>query len=220
MRVVMLGPPGVGKGTQGQRLAREFGIALISTGAILRDAVAHRTPLGIAAGRQIDSGRLVGDDVMVALVRGRTQEPDSVGGFVLDGFPRTVPQAESLDRMLAERGQNLDAVINLTAPADELVRRLGARRECPVCKRIYNLESALPRVEGRCDDHPATALVQRTDDAEGTVRTRLSVYEDQTAPLAAHYLDRGRLIEVDGAGPADRVYDRMKRALQGAGVTQ
>jgi len=220
VRVVMLGPPGVGKGTQGQRLAREFGIAMISTGAMLRDAVAQRTPLGIAAGREIDAGRLVGDDVMVSLVRGRTQESDAERGFVLDGFPRTVPQAESLDRMLAERRQTLDAVINLTGPDDELVRRLGARRECPLCKRIYNLDSAPPRVAGRCDDHEGTALIQRTDDAEQTVRTRLSIYVEQTAPLAAHYQARGRLIEVDGAGSADRVYDRMKRALQGAGVTQ
>jgi adenylate kinase len=219
VRVVMLGPPGVGKGTQGSRLARERGCPLISTGAMLREAAARRTPLGDMARQQMDAGHLVSDDVMIGLVQARTQEADAERGFVLDGFPRTVPQAESLDVMLKTRGQGLDAVVRLVAPAEELVRRMSRRRECPVCHRIYNLETAPSRVADRCDDHPETVLVQRVDDAEATVRTRLTVYEEQTAPLAAYYRQKSRLIDVDGTGSTERVYQNLVRALHGAGVT-
>ena len=148
VRLVMLGAPGVGKGTQGRRLAAACGCALISTGEILREAVARGTPLGLEARRQMDSGRLVDDGVMIGLVRERTGEPDARDGFVLDGFPRTVPQAEALDAMLAERGQRIDAVLYLAVSEDELVRRLQGRRECPVCKRAYNPEGA-PARDGR-----------------------------------------------------------------------
>ena len=166
----------------------------------------------------MDVGRLVSDEVMIGLVESRTQEPDAQSGFVLDGFPRTVPQAKSLDVMLESRGHNLDAVIRLSAPAEELVRRMTERRECPICHRIYNLTTAPPRVAGRCDDHPESVLVQRSDDTEATVRTRLVVYQEQTAPLISYYEEGGRLLEVDGTGSTDRVYQAMTRVLQSAGV--
>ena len=216
MRLVLLGPPGVGKGTQGRRLATENGWALISTGEILRDAVARKTSLGLEAQRRMDAGLLVPDEVMVALVRERTAESDAQRGFVLDGFPRTVPQAEALDAMLAERAQRLDQVVSLTAPEAELIRRLAARRECPVCKRAYNLVSAAPRDGRHCDDHPTTDLVQRADDEEATVAKRLEVYKQQTAPLIGHYQGQGRLVEVPGAGAVDEVYAMLRRTIGAA----
>lgn len=214
MRLVLLGPPGVGKGTQGRRLAAEKGWALISTGEILRDAVARKTALGIEAGRQMDQGYLVADDVMIGLVKERSAADDARAGFVLDGFPRTVAQADALDTMLDARGQALDRVLGLTAPEAELVRRLTGRLECPVCKRAYHRDSAPPRDGRHCDDHPGAALIQRVDDAEPTVRKRLDVYRAQTAPLIDYYQRDGRLREVPGLGTPNEVYDRMKQALE------
>ncbi len=210
---VLLGPPGVGKGTQGRRLATGRGWALVSTGDMLRDAVAKQTPLGLEAKQLMDGGRLVSDDVIVGLVRERTLEPDAVSGVVFDGFPRTVPQAIALDATLAERGQKLDGAVLLSAPDEELVRRLSSRWECPVCRRVYNTVFA-PAQDGRhCDDHPATELRQRDDDAEATVRTRLQVYREQTAPLVDYYRCGGRLKEVVGTGPLDEVQDALVRVV-------
>ena len=213
MQLVLLGPPGVGKGTQGRRLATDRGWALISTGDMLRDAIAKQTPLGNEAKKLIDQGLLVPDPVMIGLVRERTLEPDARQGFVLDGFPRTVPQADALDAILRERSCTLDKVVALTAPDEELVRRLSARWECPVCRRVYNTISA-PSKDGRhCDDHPETALLQRVDDTEATVRRRLEVYRAQTAPLAEYYRRQGRLVEVDGTGPQDSVHGALVAAV-------
>ena len=213
MHVVLLGPPGVGKGTQGRKLAQQRRWALISTGEILRDAVARRTPLGLEARKTMDAGLLVGDELMIGLVKERSAEQDAATGFVLDGFPRTVPQADALDSMLQVRGQRLDAAVGLDAPREELVRRLSARRECPVCKRAYNLMSAPPRNGSGCDDHPDTELTQREDDSEATVRRRLEVYDAQTAPLLAYYRGQGRLREVSATGSIDEVYQALMRAL-------
>ena len=213
MRIVLLGPPGVGKGTQGRRLAAEYGCVLISTGEILRGAVARKTSMGLEAQRQMDQGLLVPDDVMIGLVKERTLEPDAMKGFVLDGFPRTVPQADALDTLLAERGLTLCAVVSLAAPVDELVKRLSARRECPVCKRAYNAVTAPSRDGVHCDDHTDTALIQRADDAEATIRKRLEVYTAQTAPLVGHYRSMARLLEVPGMGELDAVYVSLKRAI-------
>jgi adenylate kinase len=213
VRVVLLGPPGVGKGTQGRRLASEHGWALISTGEMLREAVARRTPLGIEAQKQMDQGLLVGDEVMIGLVNERSAAADAMGGFVLDGFPRTVPQADALDATLSERGHGLDAAVSLKAPDDELVRRMSARRECPVCKRAYNLVSWPPKDGCHCDDHPDVELVQRADDTPETVKRRLVVYGRQTAPLLDYYRSRGTLREVDGLGPMDDVYRAVTRTL-------
>ena len=213
MQVVLLGPPGVGKGTQGRRLANEHGWVLISTGEMLRDAIARQTPLGLQAGKLMDQGLLVPDQVMIGLVRERTLEPDARKGFVLDGFPRTVPQADALDAILAERHKPLEVVVALTAPDEELVRRLSGRWECPVCRRVYNAFSAPSRDGCHCDDHPGTKLVQRADDAEETVRRRLDVYRRQTAPLADYYGAQGKLQEVDGTGPLDEVYGALIAAV-------
>ena len=213
MRVILLGPPGVGKGTQGRRLANERGQALISTGDMLRDAVARQTPLGVQAKKLMDAGSLVPDDVIVGLVRERTLEEDAREGFVLDGFPRTVPQAEALDAMLAERSQSIEVAVLLTAPDEELVRRLSSRWECPECRRVFNTLTA-PSQDGRhCDDHPATELRQRADDTEATVRKRLEVYRNQTAPLVDWYKGQGKLKEVQGTGPLDDVYGALTRAV-------
>ena len=213
MQVVLLGPPGVGKGTQGRRLAMDRGWALISTGEILRDAIARGTPLGIEARKRIDQGLLVPDDVMIGLVRERTLEPDAGKGFVLDGFPRTVLQADALDAILKERGRPLDVVVALTAPDEELVRRLSARWECPVCRRVYNAISAPSRDGRHCDDHPEAALRQRADDTAETVKRRLDVYREQTAPLVAYYHERGRLKEVGGTGPLEEVHGALVAAV-------
>lgn len=213
LRLVLLGPPGVGKGTQGRRLATEHGWPLISTGEMLREAVARRTPLGVEAQRLMDAGQLVGDDVMIGLVKERTGQSDAEAGFVLDGFPRTVPQADALDAMMGERGRTLDSAVSLTAPRDELVRRMSARRECPVCKRAYNLVSWPPKDGVHCDDHPTVELYQRADDAPETVVRRLEVYARDTAPLMEYYRRRGRLREVEGLGTMDAVYGSMIRAL-------
>lgn len=213
MQVVLLGPPGVGKGTQGRRLAGERGWALISTGDMLRDAIAKQTPLGDAAKKLMDKGLLVPDDVMIGLVRERTLEPDAREGFVLDGFPRTVPQADALDAILRERSRPVDKVVALTAPDEDLVRRLSARWECPVCRRVYNALSA-PSKDGRhCDDHPDAELIQRVDDTVQTVRKRLEVYQAQTAPLVDYYRVQGRLVEVDGAGNTEAVHGALVAAV-------
>jgi len=213
VRVVLLGPPGVGKGTQGRRLAWGRGWALISTGEVLREAVAQRTPLGIEAQRLMDAGQLVGDEVMIALIRERSGRPEAAGGFVMDGYPRTVPQAVALDALLEERGQTLDAAVSLAAPKDELVRRMSARRECPICKRAYNLVSAPPRDGRHCDDHPGAELVRRADDAPETVVRRLEVYARETAPLLEHYRARRMLREIPGLGTMDEVFGSLTRAL-------
>lgn len=213
MRLVLLGPPGVGKGTQGRRLASAHRWALISTGEMLREAVARRTPLGQEARKRMEIGLLVPDEVMIGLVKDRSAEEDARGGFVLDGFPRTVAQADALDSMLQARGQRLDAVVGLEAPREELVRRLSARRECPVCKRAYNLLTAPPRNGRHCDDHPRAELIQREDDAEETVRERLQVYDEQTAPLLDYYRGQGRLREVTADGAVDDVYRSLTEAL-------
>ncbi len=216
MRLVLLGPPGVGKGTQGRRIAAEHGWALISTGEILREAVAKGTPLGNEARRLMEQGRLVPDDVMIGLVRERSAEPDAAAGFVLDGFPRTVPQAEALESVLAQRGFKVDAAICLDASEDEVARRLGGRSECPVCMRAYNLASAPPRDGRHCDDHPGVELVQRKDDGEETIRKRLEVYRESTEPLIGWYRSRGRLREVPGLGTMDEVYRAIEQVLAAA----
>jgi adenylate kinase len=213
VRLVLLGPPGVGKGTQGRRLAAEKGWALISTGEMLRDAASKGSPMGLEARRQMDAGLLVADDVMIGLVRERTSQPDACSGFVLDGFPRTVPQADALDTMLDERGMRLDAVLYLTAPEEELVTRLTGRLECPVCKRAYHRVNAPSRDGVHCDDHVSAALIERADDAEDTARKRLEVFRMQTSPLAEYYRRTGRLVEVQGVGSVDAVYGRMRQVL-------
>ncbi len=217
VRVIFLGPPGAGKGTQAQELAREWGVPHIATGDMLREAVAAKTALGLEAKRHMDSGGLVPDEVVIGLVGERLAQPDAKAGCVLDGFPRTVAQAEALDALFARAGIALDRVIYFDVPRSELLRRLTGRRVCRACGRTFHLVSAPPRVAGKCDDCGGE-LYQRADDSEATVATRLDVYQKQTAPLLDYYRGRRLLAEVAGEGPVAGVGEAIRRAMgQGVG---
>lgn len=208
MRLVFLGAPGVGKGTQAEQVSSKFGYPKISTGDLLRDAVRNKTVLGIQAKAFMDQGQLVPDSVVIGLVKEKLNEPATVKGFVLDGFPRTVAQAQELDKILKEKGQRLDRVINVMVPRSEVVRRLSGRRSCPKCQAVFHTESAPPAREDVCD-RCGTTLIQRNDDRKETVETRLTVYDEQTAPLIAYYRERGLLSDLDGAGPIEQVQRRL-----------
>jgi adenylate kinase len=212
MRLVLFGPPGVGKGTQGRLLAERYRVPLISTGEMLREAVKNGTALGLQAKAIMESGRLLSDEIMIGLVRERTARPDAGAGFILDGFPRTTAQAESLDALLWERSQGLDAAVFLTADRRRLAERLAARRECPQCQRDYNMVSNPPKRDAVCDLDGA-ALVQREDDGEETVTKRLEVYGQQTAPLVDYYRRQGRLREVRSEGAIPEVFDSIAAVL-------
>ena len=217
VRVIFLGPPGAGKGTQAQELAREWGVPHIATGDMLREAVAAKTALGLEAKRHMDSGGLVPDDVVIGLVGERLAQPDAKAGCVLDGFPRTVAQAEALDALFARAGIALDRVIYFDVPRAELLRRLTGRRVCRACGHTFHLVSAPPRVAGKCDVCGGE-LYQRADDSEATVATRLDVYQKQTAPLLDYYRGRRLLAEVAGEGPVAGVGEAIRRAMgQGVG---
>ena len=185
---------------------------------MLRDAVSRKTPVGVEARAQMDAGFLVSDRVMIALVRDRISHADASRGFVLDGFPRTVPQAEALDSTLSDRSTPLDVALLLSVPEDELVKRMSGRRECPVCKRAYNMVTAPSKDGIHCDDHPAVVLVLRPDDAPETVRRRIGVYRDQTEPLVGYYRRQGKLAEVIGSGTMDQVQEALRDALERDGT--
>jgi adenylate kinase len=212
MRLVLLGPPGAGKGTQAARLVEQFDIPQISTGDILREHVQDGTMLGIKARSYMDRGEYVPDALVVQMVMGRLREPDAEKGFILDGFPRTVPQAEALERALAEADRPLTAVLQYDIPDDMAVRRLSNRWTCPTCKRTYNLEFKPPANEGVCD-FDGTPLERRPDDDELTVRRRLAVYREQTAPLQRFYAARGLLRVIDAQDSEDVVAERTLTVL-------
>lgn len=212
MRLVFLGPPGAGKGTQAGRLAQRLGVPHVSTGEIFRAAIAAGTPMGNLARPYVESGRYVPDDIVVGIVRERLEAEDCAAGFVLDGFPRTPGQAEALDRLLEERGTPLDAVVHLVVDDDTVVRRLSGRRVCPRCGAIYHLEAGGAAAGGHCARCGA-ALVQRDDDREDVVRRRLAVYREQTRPLVEYYRGRGLLVDVDGEGSVEDVAGRIEQAL-------
>jgi adenylate kinase len=214
MRLVLLGVPGAGKGTQGRRLAEKFGIPQIATGEILRDAVKNGTALGLTAKAKMDAGLLVPDEVVIGIVAERLKAADCKSGFILDGFPRTVAQAEALDQMLASAGTPLERALNITAPIDVVVERLSTRLECPVCHRTYNPAGAAPKVAGMCDFDPGVALVTRKDDDLDKIRKRIEVFQAETAPLEGYYRGTGRLRDVPGLGPTDDVFQRVLDALQ------
>ncbi len=213
MRIVLLGGPGSGKGTQGRLLSEEHGVPAISTGDILRAEIAAGAPLGMRAREYMSGGSLVPDDVVLGVMEKRLAQPDMGRGFILDGFPRSIPQAEGLDRILKKMGLALDAVVKLHLEKKTLIERLTSRWTCPACATVYNRISSPPRVAGICDRCGAS-LVQRDDDQPDTVRRRLNVYEMMTAPLIDFYDASGLLVIVDGDGTVAEVAERIARSLE------
>ncbi len=212
-RLVLLGPPGVGKGTQGRLLAQTFGIPQIGTGDIFRNAVKERTPMGTVAKTYMDAGKLVPDDVTIGLVGERLEAQDAQNGFVLDGFPRTAQQATALDAMMHAKHLPLDGVIEIKVDPAEVLRRLTGRRLCAVCQTPYHVESAPTRLPGVCD-RCGGPLIQRQDDDEMTVLARLDEYQRKTAPLTEYYGAAGLLRVIDGNGDVDTVFNRILTALK------
>ncbi|MEP7150790.1 MAG: adenylate kinase [Nitrospira sp.] len=217
MRLVFLGAPGVGKGTQADRVTAQFGWPKISTGDLLREAVRNQTSLGLEAKKSMDAGKLVPDTVVINMVRAKLGDALCRNGFILDGFPRTVPQAEELNGMLNESGLTLDRVINFRVSRRDIIERLSGRRSCQKCQSVFHLTFAAPKISGRCD-RCGEALVQRNDDKPETIEARLKVYDEQTAPLIAHYQAKQLLSDLDGAGDMGAVYDRLVTVLRGLGA--
>lgn len=212
MDVLLVGPPGSGKGTQATRLAGKLGVPHVSTGDLFRMHMEKGTPLGEEARRYVTGGRLVPDEVTVGMVRERLSEPDARSGSVLDGFPRTVPQAEALDRMLGALGRRVSRVLVLEVPEEELLRRLSGRRLCRAAGHSYHEVFSPPRVPGRCDID-GSELYQREDDTEEKVRRRLADYREKTGPVVEHYRKAGVVATVDGVGTIDEVGERLARAV-------
>jgi len=212
MRVVFLGPPGAGKGTQAKSLQEKYGICQVSTGDILRKAVREHAPLGKQAAGYLDKGELVPDGVMLKLVAERLQEKDCEKGFILDGFPRTVPQAEGLGQILRDSGLGLDFVFCIQLPQGVLIQRLSGRRTCKKCGGLYHTLLNPPKREGLCDSCGGE-LYQRQDDREETIAARLRVFETQTAPLVDYYRMKGLLREINGVGSPEEIRSRVFQAL-------
>ena len=209
-----MGPPGAGKGTQAQFIAEHVNVPKISTGDIFRANVSAGTPLGLQAKEYMDRGDLVPDEVTIDMVRNRLAEPDALRGFLLDGFPRTVPQAETLDDIRRDTADSkLDVVLELVVDSDEVIRRLSGRRTCRTCNHIWHVDFDPPQVDGVCDLDQGE-LYQRDDDQAETIKNRLEVYDDQTAPLIAYYAGRGVLVGIDATGPVDDVTTRAIDALR------
>ncbi len=215
MRIVLMGAPGSGKGTQSQYLVERFGIPQISTGDLLRSAVARGTEYGLRAKAAMDSGQLVVDEIVLGIIRERLAEKDAAGGFILDGFPRNLAQAQALADMLAVLGKPLDAVVLFEVDYAEIIKRISGRRSCQQCGRVFNVHTAPPGTPphcDQCDDKPP--LVQRRDDEEATVRRRLEVYEQQTRPLAQYYAAQGLLRSIDAQAGVQQVTARLVAALE------
>jgi adenylate kinase len=213
VRVVLVGPPGAGKGTQAQFLASHLSIPKISTGDIFRDNVSHGTALGRQAQKFMERGDLVPDEVTIAMVTDRLADDDAQAGFLLDGFPRNLTQAETLKKMLMSWEMKLDVVLELVVDDDEVVRRLSGRRGCRRCGRIWHVVFDPPVEPGICDDCGGE-LIQRDDDREETIRHRLEVYQQQTTPLVSFYADEGTLLGLDATGPVDEITERALSALR------
>jgi adenylate kinase len=216
VRLVLVGPPGAGKGTQAEFIAAHFAVPKISTGDIFRDNVARGTELGRQARQYMDAGQLVPDQVTINMVRGRLAEPDAADGFLLDGFPRTVPQAVALDKMIADLGASLDVVLELVVDDDEVIRRLSGRRTCRGCGKVWHVEFDPPSQEGVCD-RCGGELYQRDDDRAETVAERLRVYARDTAPLVDYYGAQGKLVGIDATGPVEDVTVRAIDTLRSYG---
>lgn len=212
MNIILLGPPGAGKGTQAKRMIDRYHIPQISTGDMLRAALKDGTPLGLEAKKYMDQGKLVPDTVVVDLVRERIQKEDCSKGFMLDGFPRNLSQAESLDRMLADLSTGIDKVVYIDVPSSELLARLTGRRTCRVCGAGYHVLFDPPKKDNVCDKCSGE-LYQRDDDNEATVSSRLEVYEAQTKPLIDYYEKQGKLLRINGLGSIQEIFDRIVSAL-------
>ena len=208
MRVVFLGAPGVGKGTQADRIATQFKILKISTGDLLREAVRNQTQLGLEAKSYMDQGKLVLDSVVIGLVREKLGDPGGAKGFVLDGFPRTVTQAEELGKALEAARRPLDRVVNFQVSREDIIKRLRGRRSCPKCQATFHLDFA-PSKKGDACDRCGEILVQRSDDTRDAIETRLKVYEEQTAPLIQYYGNKRLLTDLDASGSVDAVFEAL-----------
>ncbi|MEX1147464.1 MAG: adenylate kinase [Sphingomonadales bacterium] len=216
MNIILLGPPGAGKGTQAQRLVEDLGVVQLSTGDMLRAAVKQGTAVGKQAKSFMDAGALVPDEVVIGIIADRIEAPDCASGFILDGFPRTVAQAEALDRMLDEKGLALDCVIEMRVDDDALVDRITGRYACAKCGAGYHASFLKPQKDGVCDKCGGTEFVRRADDTRDTVVSRLEAYHEQTAPLLPYYKGEGKLRTVDGMATIDDVTRQIKTILDGA----
>ncbi len=212
MNIILLGPPGAGKGTQAKMLIDSYGIPQISTGDMLRAAVKNQTQLGLEAKKFMDSGQLVPDSVVIGLAKDRIAQPDCAKGFMLDGFPRTVPQAEALDKVLADMGKKIDHVISIEVANSELMGRLTGRRTCKACGQGFHVMFDPPKTAGKCDKCGGD-LFQRDDDNETTVGNRLKVYDAQTKPLIDYYQAKGLLRPIDGVGAISDIFGRIKAVM-------
>ena len=212
MDLILLGPPGSGKGTQAKKMVDRYHLPQISTGDILRAALKEKTPLGLEAKQYMDQGKLVPDEVVVGIVRDRLKASDCQGGFILDGFPRTVPQAEALETTLKAMNRGIGHVISIEVDNAELLKRLGGRRTCRNCGAMYHLVFDPPKKKGVCDTCGGE-LYQRADDQEKTIRERLKVYDKQTAPLIQYYRGKGLLRAIDGVGRVEEIFQRIVKAI-------
>ena len=212
MRLVFFGAPGSGKGTQARRLMEEYANPQISTGDLLRAAVAAGTDLGKKAKSAMDAGKLVADDIVIGMIRERLQHKDTRFGFILDGFPRSLAQAEALDQMLAQEDKPLHKAILLDAEFGGLIKRLTGRRTCKICGHLYNVHYSPPKKAGICD-HDGGELLQRADDNEETITKRLKVYQEQTAPLIEYYKKQNKFVSINGEGKMEEIFGRIQAAL-------
>ncbi len=213
MIIVLLGPPGVGKGTQGRLISKYLHIPLISTGDLLRGEVREQTDLGKIAKSFMDKGELVSDDLIIEVIKKRIRRKDCAEGFILDGFPRTLSQAKSLENMFLRDNLRLDAVLLFDVPEEEIIRRLTGRRVCEKCGAVYHVSYNPPHKEGICD-RCGGKLITRDDDDEETVRRRIMVYQDATAPLISFYKKQDRLYTIDGVGKVEEIFERTKNVLK------